>query len=291
MRQIGAALELLPADAARTPAWYETRQQGVTASEIATILGLSRWNSALALYFRKRGDLDDDDDNWRMALGRELEPYVLRCFTDATGIETEPCGLARNIERPWQLATPDAVCGHIPIEGKTALAEDFWGQSGSDIVPLYYRCQLMWQMDCLGADHGYMAVIFLRSGEPRWYRVDWEAEDVGVLREAGHEFLHRVAAGDPPPADGSDAATKALRRMYPPDPAAGDAVCSRALRRTYVAALKAHATGDEKHKLASNKIRQAMGTSTRLVDADGGIVATRRGPKGSLYPAKGLADG
>jgi putative phage-type endonuclease len=290
MRTIGAATELLPPDAARTPAWYEARQQGITASEISTILGLSRFSSALALYFRKRGELDDEEDNWRMALGRAVEPYVLSCFTDLTGIETEPCGLVGNTSLPWMLATPDAVCGHIPVEAKTAVSEEFWGESGSAVIPLYYRCQLLWQMDVLGADHGYMCVVFMRSGEPRWYQISWDAEDIGVMRAAGTEFLQRVADGDPPDPDGSDASTQALRHMYQSDARAPDAVCTRGLRRSYIAAIRARKTGDEKYKLAANKIRLAMGQSLRLLDPDGDIVATRRGPKDALYPAKGLAD-
>jgi putative phage-type endonuclease len=291
MRTVGAATELLPPDAARTPDWFEARRTGVTASEIASILGLSRFQSALSLYFVKRGELDDEEDNYRMALGRELENYVLRCFTDLTGVETELCGLVRNTERPWMLATPDGVCGHIPVECKTALGDDFWGPSGSSVIPLYYRAQLLWQMDCLGADHGYMCCVFLRSGEPRWYQVGWDGEDIAVMREAALEFMQRVENGDPPETDGSEASTQALRRRYRSEDGVPDAVCSQALKRAYAAALQARKTGDERYKLASNRIRQAMGQSARLVDPDGGIVATRRGPKDALYPGKGMADG
>jgi putative phage-type endonuclease len=292
MRTVGAATELLPPDAARSPAWYEARRGGVSASEIATILGLSRWDSPLALYFRKRGELDgDSDDDYRMALGRELETYVLRCFTGLTGIELDLCGLAASIDRPWQLCSPDAVCGHIPVEAKTALAEDFWGDSGSSVIPLYYRAQLLWQLDVLGADHGYMCVVFLRSGEPRWYEVAWDAEDIGVMRQAAQLFLQRIADGDPPAADSSDATTQALRHRYRSGAGTPPAVCSQALRDSYAAALKARKAGDEQYKLAANKVRQAMGQSPRLLDPAGGIVATRRGPKDSLYPGKGLLDG
>lgn len=285
---IGTARELLRYDDARTPAWYEARRAGITASEISTILGLNKWDSALALYFRKRGELDEDDDNYRMALGRELEAYALRCFTDLTGIELDRCGLVASIDRPWQLATPDAVCGHLPVEAKTAVSDEFWGPSGSSVIPLYYRCQLMWQMDTLGADHGYLVVIFLRTGEPRWYRVDWDADDVGVMREAGLEFLRRIAEDDMPDADGSDASTQALRRRFQVAEGEPDAACSRELRLAYATAIRFRAAGDERHKQVTNRIRQAMGNSARLRDPDGEIVAVRRKPKGALYPARGL---
>lgn len=289
MRQIGSAVELLEPEAARTPAWHEARRAGVTASDIAAILGLSKWNSPLALYFSKRDELgDEDDDDYRMALGRELEGYVLRCFTQATGITGEPCGLVANIEQPWMMATPDIVARHIPIEAKTSLSEDNWGPSGSDEVPLYYRCQLLWQMNVLGANHGYMCVVFLRSGEPRWYQIGWDGEDIGVMREAGAEFLRRVQDGDPPGVDSSDATAAALRRRYGSDPELPEVTCSRALRRSYIAAIKARKAADDRHQLITSKIRLLMGAATRLSDPDGGIVATRRGPKGALYPGRDL---
>jgi putative phage-type endonuclease len=291
MRQIGAGLELLPPEAARTPEWFQARRNGITASEIAAILGLSKsaWNSPLALYFRKRSEIDDDyDDDYRMALGRALEPYVLECFTTATGIETQWCGLTASMERPWQLATPDEVAGHIPVEAKTALNEDGWGPSGSSEIPLYYRCQLMYQMDVLGADHGYMAVVFLRSGEPRWYRIGWDGVDVAVMREAGEDFLRRVRDGDPPEADASDATAAALRRRYGTDPDLPTVVCSKSLKRSYIAAIKARKAADDRHQLMTSKIRLLMKDATRLSDPDGGIVATRRGSKGALYPGRDL---
>ena len=284
MRTIGTATELLPHDAARTPAWYEARREGITASEIATILGLSRWDSPLSLYFRKRGELDDEDDNHRMALGRALESYALQCFTELTGIGTELCGLVASLERPWQLATPDAVCGPIPAEMKTALSEDGWGPSGTSSVPIAYRCQLLWQMDTLGADHGYLCVIFLRSGEPRWYQVFWDSGDVGVMREAGEEFLARVRADDPPPADALDATRKALKARFPADPAVPDAVCGAALVRSYRAALRADHAAAERKALAENRIRELMGQSLRLVSPDGDIIATRRVYEGLATP-------
>lgn len=302
MRTVGAATELLPGEAARTPAWYEARRHGITASEIATVLGLSRWDSPLSLYFRKRGELDDDEDDYRMALGRELEHYVLRCFTTLTGIDTDPCGLVASTERPWQLATPDSVCaGHLPVEAKTALSEDNWGPSGTSQVPIAYRAQLLWQCDTLGADRGYLCVIFLRSGEPRWYEIDWDSADVGVMREAGAEFLRRVTDGDPPAADSLEATRKALKARYPASPDVPDVVCGASLERSWRAALKADKAAAERKAELENRIRVLMGQSTRLRGPDGDIIATRRVYQragyevkpamiDALYPSKGMKE-
>lgn len=298
---LGTAIELLPPEAARTEPWYEARRQGVTASEIASILGLSRFDSPLALYFRKRGELDDEDDNYRMALGRALEPYVLQCFTDMTGIETVPCGLVANSERPWQLATPDAVDGYVPVEGKTAVSEDLWGPSGSAEVPLYYRAQLLWQMDALGADHGYMCVVFMRSGEPRWYDVPWDGGDVAVMREAALEFLRQVAEDEPPDVDASSATRQALKTVFPGIPELPDAHCGTALIGRYRSVRAGERLIAEEKALVENMLRKIMGQATRLVGPDGEIVATRRiyeraayyvkaATVDALYPGKDMKD-
>jgi putative phage-type endonuclease len=302
MVTVGTAREVLPADAARTPAWHDARREGVTASEIATVLGLSRFDSPLSLYFRKRGELDEDADNDRMALGRALEPYALSRFTEATGIELETCGLAASLERPWQMATPDAIAGvNAPVEAKTALAEDDWGPSGTSQVPLYYRCQLLWQMDVFGSGHGYLCVIFLRTGEPRWYLVEWDADDVGVMREAGLEFLQRVRDGDPPAADAAKATRDALKTRFPAGKDAPVACCGANLVRSYRAALRADRRAADRKSLAENRLREIMGQSTRLVGPDGETIATRRvytraGYEvketiiDALYPARGMRE-
>jgi putative phage-type endonuclease len=277
-RTIGNATEILPpgADRLDRQAWLEARRDGVTASEIAVILGLGKWNSQLSLFYDKLGALDEGQGNWLMSLGIALEPYILSLFTEITGIETTSAGLVRNRERPWQLATPDAVDGHIPVEAKTAQSLDDWGPSGSDRVPIAYRAQLTWQCDTLGADHGYLVVLPLRTGEPRWYDIPWDAEDAAVMREAAQEFLAMVEAGTPPPPDGSEATAQALKHVNPADADAPEAFCPPGLLRSYRAALRAESAALARKKLMENKIRVAMGTSVRMTGPDGSLVATRR---------------
>jgi putative phage-type endonuclease len=293
---IGDARELLPygSDVSDRQAWLKLRRTGVTASEAGVILGLSRWSSPTALFFQKRGELDDEIENDQMRLGRVLEPYVLQRFTEMTGQRLEYAGLLQNQERPWQLCTPDALVTDatfiVPVEGKTAVSEDQWGKSGTPEIPLAYRAQLLWQMDVIGAPVGYLCVLFLRSGEPRWYQVEWDAEDVGVMRDAALEFLDFLERGVLPPTDASEATQKALRAMYRRDDDAPDAVCGRGLRRSYAAALKAYSAAEDRKRLASNKIRVAMGNSARLRDPSGEIVASRRGPNDALHPARGLTE-
>src|SRR5258708_12583584 len=56
--------------------WHEARRKGITASEIAVLMGLSPWSSPYALYHRKTGDLPEQEDTTALSLGRYLEHWV-----------------------------------------------------------------------------------------------------------------------------------------------------------------------------------------------------------------------
>ena len=46
--------------------WLTARRQGITASEIAIVMGLSPYSSPFALYHRKTGDLPEQPDSTAM---------------------------------------------------------------------------------------------------------------------------------------------------------------------------------------------------------------------------------
>jgi predicted phage-related endonuclease len=50
-----------------SPEWLDTRRAGVTATDIPVILGISSYESAYSLYYRKRGELPEVEDNDRIA--------------------------------------------------------------------------------------------------------------------------------------------------------------------------------------------------------------------------------
>lgn len=281
-RTIGTAVELLPPGAdhnEQEERWHELRREGVTASEIATILGLNTWDSPLALYYRKRGEVMGDPATDRQLLGLALEDYVAARFTEMTGLACrQAAGFLASQERPWQRCTPDRLAADtiIPVELKTAMRSEEWGATGTAMIPLAYRCQLMWQMDVLGAPYGYLSVIFLPGGEPRWYQIDWDGNDVGVMRQAGQAFLAMVATGTPPDVDGTAATAAALRRRYHPGEDEPPATCGASLIRSYRAAIHARDAAQGRLHLCENKIRALMGTAMRLEGPSGETVATRR---------------
>lgn len=273
------------------PEWFAARRQGVTASEIAAILGLSPWDSAFAIYHRKQGTLDDQPDSDVLSLGRHLEPWIAERWADRhPELHIDVAGLYASDLRPWQLATPDRLiydgcnCGSVEpvdpdslLEIKHSASYDGWGDEGSDEIPVEYRAQVLWQMDVLGIDTAYVACLFLSSRIIREYVLTMDEAaraDLAVMVAAAEAFRTRLDAQVPPPVDGSEATTAALQELYP-DVADIDAVLHDDIAIEYRAAKDAATAAKARADEAANAVRLALGDAKRAIDSQGAKVATR----------------
>jgi putative phage-type endonuclease len=196
--------ELIPA--ASEAEWLEARRKGVTASEIAVLMGLSPYSSPYALYHQKLGILPEQADQAVFERGRVLEPYVVEKFA-ASHPEFAILGTGRDLyahpDRLWQLATPDRMVhgiaevdactcgadlqmhyGHEPrcgqeldrpvavAEFKTDDGSDEWGEPGTDEIPVHYRAQVLWQMDVMGVRKAHVSCLRIHDWKIRDYVVE-----------------------------------------------------------------------------------------------------------------------
>jgi putative phage-type endonuclease len=283
---------LIPA--ATEAAWLEARRRGITASEIAVVMGLSPWDSPYALYHRKTGDLPGQDDNLEMALGRHLESFVAEQFGQRHPFGQVGDGrqLFAHPDRPWQLATPDRLLtepGRLPrlpypdtaiavLECKTSSSYDGWGEDGSDVIPVHYRCQVLWQMDVLGVQAGFVACLFLHSRQLRVYELTMDAEaeaDLKLMRDTAQCFLGDIRDGRPPGIDWRPATSAALKHIHPMlDPHVTMTIPGR-LTRWYRAALRDLKDAERRRALHENRIRDILGTGRYANSPDGLPVARR----------------
>lgn len=196
--------------------WLQRRRQGIGGSDVAAILGLSPFKTALDIFGEKRG-LIEPRENEAMSWGHRLEGVVAQAFTDATGIElvtpapeTIPFP---HPQRPWQLASPDRLTADAEavVEIKTAsyLAAEYWGASGSDDVPEEYLIQLLWYLNTLDAKRGHIAVL-IGGQEFRCYTIERNPRLESVMVGRVEEFWrNHVLTGEPPPATPRDGRTLA----------------------------------------------------------------------------------
>lgn len=202
-----------------SPEWQAARDGAITGSRIAAVCGLSPWESPFSLWHRMMGVAPDQPVSDLMHWGTKLEPLILAEYADRRvhighQLLVKP-GIYRHPDRPWQMVTTDAIDGNRIVEVKYSPVTDGWGDEGTDEIPVYYRCQVQWQMDVFGFERATVATFFGGRAEYREYTVDYDPADVAVLREKAVAFLDSINGGDRPDIDGHAATYQVIREMHP----------------------------------------------------------------------------
>lgn len=260
--------------------WLATRRVGISASEIATVLGISPWDSSFNLYWAKTLGWDGDETEL-MRTGSHLENAIADWWADNhdphENLDIRGTGLYASSERPWQLATPDRRLCHADKD--VALLEckwvsyswDGWGEPGTDEIPAHYRAQVQQQMDVMEVDQTYIAA--LGPGGFRHYEVARDEHDIALQRKAGEAFMAMLANGDPPDLDAHDATLAAVKRLHP-DLEDVEVEVDSVIAYGYRMACADVKEAEERKQLFEVALRQQMG-SARRATFDGERIATR----------------
>jgi putative phage-type endonuclease len=211
-----------------SPQQLAARKKGVGGSDVATILGLNPYKTALELYAEKRGEVEPHDlsENEAVEAGIVLEDAIAdlaaRRMSKRDGGEVKLRRCNRTISNPkypWLTVNIDRdVVGQergVEIKNVGAWAAGSWGAPGTDEVPEYYLPQ----------PHTYMIVKeypvwtvagYFGGADLRLYEVARDREFHELILDATRDFWQHVVEGRPPAFDvGHPNALKALRRLYP----------------------------------------------------------------------------
>lgn len=204
--------------------FLEKRRRGIGGSDVAAILGYSQYATAIDIYLKKRG-LVEDSDTQRMEMGRYMEDPILRWYAEANGLKRRGSRFIQHPEYPFLLANLDdevenSAGDSWPVDAKNvhykSLAD--WGDEGTDSLP----------MDALFQGHHYLFLtgahridfVVLRGGHwpPRVYPVSRDEEFYPLILPKLKSFwFDHVLAGIPPSPDFSDDKTlDAIKKLYPP---------------------------------------------------------------------------
>jgi putative phage-type endonuclease len=264
--------------------WLEARRQGITASEIAVVMGLSPYSSPFALFHEKAGDLPGGlDDTLFLRIGRHNESLAADLFAEAHPefrVSGDGRALFAHPERPWQLATPDRLVTEGSYSARDAIAlleckvygsYDGWGDDGTDQIPVHYRCQVLWQMDVAGVSTGYVACLFFAGS--RQFRVyeltmdDQAREDLGLMLGEAARFLARLVHKEPPDVDWRPATRDALKRLHPGLDEDREVLITHQLAGRYQGACRALKAAEQRKAKYENQIRVLLGTGNYVLDA------------------------
>lgn len=226
----------------------------IGSSDVAAILGVSRWGSPWETWARLVGLIPrySSTPDGAQARGNMFEVAIGARYAEETGVTlrrgppiSEPPLL--HPDEPWRAARPDFLAEDRLVEAKTTRRlsdEDGWGAPGSDRVPVYYACQVVWQLSIVSSIHG------IERGDLAAFGTLGEEWAVYTLRR--RERLERalvarvrdwyeahVLTGDPPVVDHTDGCGRALARLHRDvapgkvrlDPTAEDLALARDLAR------------------------------------------------------------
>ncbi|MGA4964454.1 YqaJ viral recombinase family nuclease [Streptomyces pseudogriseolus] len=279
-----------------TAAWEEARAGlTITATEIAAVVGLSPWMSRFTLWHKKAGlPTAPFEMNPAIEWGNRLEDAVASKWQDEhPGQLAAPAGTWRHRDRDWQRATPDRLLYpqsdsefDVPkqatglLEVKTSPFGDDWGPSGSEEIPIYYRCQIQWQLDTLGLDVCHVAVL-IGGWDYREYTVDYDEDDAKILRDAAVQFLTDVEAGHRPPIDGATDTYQTIR-VQPDGLEDRDVEIPAELAARWDATYQALATASADLTQVRGEVLDLIGTGKRAV-CDGRRIAYRTVRDGHTY--------
>lgn len=282
----------LGSPAPQSEEWHELRSEGIGASEVAAILGLSPWESAFSLWHAKRAGWRSEETP-EMFWGTRKEPLIRDVFAERHGAVVAP-GVYRHRTHPHWRCSPDgfrvdlvedggddeprrthllAVAG---LEVKTAERGDDWGPDGTDEIPIYYRTQVMWCMVVTGLRRWHVAAL-IGASDYREYLVEYDEADAAILREHVERFWQSLVADVAPDLDGHGSTLRTVRRLHPEIDGTTVALDTDLLAG-WASSKATLCAAETEHQAATARLLDAMGTARRATDGD--AVRARRQPTG-----------
>ncbi|MBQ8636306.1 YqaJ viral recombinase family protein [bacterium] len=141
----------------------EERRNYIGGSDIAAILGMSRWKTPLKLWLEKTGEVEPDDlsENEAVQLGIELEDFVAQKFARENNKKVRKTSqMYVHKKHPFMVAHIDRLIAGADeiLECKTCASykQDEWEE---DKIPQEYILQVIWYLGITGKKTGYIAVL------------------------------------------------------------------------------------------------------------------------------------
>jgi putative phage-type endonuclease len=271
-----AAELVLPYNAPRD-VWLKARREGIGGSDALACLGLDRWKTRLGVYLDKIGEAPEEEPTEDMRWGQIVESAILKWFTDRTGIKTRRRGLLRSIERPWQLASVDALStdgGIVEIKNTNYHRRDEWADGqvadGAEAQSQHY-------LDVTGRTHAWV-VAQIGGAPPVIRRVERDDALIADIRAMEHDLWRMVEARTPPPLEGGQAAQDLVDRLFPtgvPGKRVDVDDAFVAKLREYQAEHATYKAADDRKKTIRAQLAHAMGDATEAYYR-GELIATHR---------------
>ena len=246
--------------------WLKWRKKGLGGSDIAAILGISKWSSAIDIWLQKTNQkFDETIENEAMTWGKILEPVIREQFKQRTGKKVvEVHSILQNEEYRFMLADLDGLTedenGAPAILEIKCVSEYKRSEWDNDQIPYYYMTQVMHYLAVTGLDTAYVvALIGCNSMIIREVKADQEM--IAMLVACEKNCWDKVVNCVRPEADASDACKELLDSLYRGGVSEQIVLPEEAIEFVdlYLEASADEDSAKAKKQLASNRLKEIMG--------------------------------
>lgn len=189
------------------------RKKGIGGSDIAAILGVSKFKTALDVYLSKTTDQPEQKGE-HLYWGHALENPIIDRFVQDTGalVIRQP-EMRRHPDYEWAIANADALIMNgdtieaiLEIKTSSAFKSREWGADDTDEVPIEYIAQVQWYMWIYNLQEAYIAAL-IGGNQYRQYHITRDDELIAMLAEKAQAFWqnHVIPRIPPQPQNGEDA--------------------------------------------------------------------------------------
>lgn len=181
--------------------WLRNRADGIGSSEIATLMGVNKWQTPYQLWAEKRAaraavlsgeERTPEKESTLMKMGHILEPVVANLWAEQTQREIYDWSAAEYMyihpEYDYMRASPDREFAPVGNEqGGILECKTTQFAVDADSLPEYWFCQVQWQM--LIASQEYCNIAWLTRGTDFGFvGVHFDSEFGKLLMERAAEF-------------------------------------------------------------------------------------------------------
>ena len=194
----------------------DERKGYIGGSDIAAVMGLSRWKTPLRVWAEKTGNIlpEDLSDKEYVQLGSELEDFIAKKFEKVSGIKVR-----RSPQRYVSKEYPFMACQvDRLVTGTDELCEcknvSAWKAKEweKEEIPIEYILQVSWQLMITGRKIGYIAAL-IGGNSFRFKKIEADQELFDKMTDAAKNFWRMVEDKTPPAACADD--NEALFTLYP----------------------------------------------------------------------------
>tara|TARA_R100001443_G_scaffold29396_1_gene42559 strand:- start:7127 stop:8065 length:939 start_codon:yes stop_codon:yes gene_type:complete len=264
--------------------WLTNRQKGIGGSDVAKILGLSKYGTPLSVYEEKiSSEPIEIPDNDAMRFGREAESIVAKFYTEDTGEKLRIDNKMRlHPEYPFLMANVDRTIvansehGAGIFEAKTT--SGMYAKHWERDIPAEYYLQLQHYLNVTGYSWGVVAMLIDKKFEYR--KFDRNDELISKMNQRLSDFWINHVEVNVPPAPINEAD---VLKLYPSPVEGKVCIADDNIKLTYDALYSNKRKVSELNKRIKElegEIKLSMEDS-EVLEHNGTVIATWKQSKSS----------